>query len=575
MEAWWTWYRGVVDLVSSELYVNRYADIPHSLLSSNGHEGAAAVPLPQALIMRLITSVQGSFPLPPSRVLLPAYLSLLSPNMPILAHHKALGSFVNRDQTYSIDTGGVAGFFGGDVAVAAMGTIHFHSGRKWFGWYNSPGSYEIAKSYGVLSRARLWDGLYPGVNVDPAALFHLDGQSGPSYHGMHSGTRILQTGHLGYLLAKDCKELNIDYPPAQDKKVTEAKNTVTAVHFHTVLPDPEMHPNLSGAFYTCLALLPIFTTALTAVMCVAAADDWFCFALILYGAFASGVSCLVIGSGQLSVTRPISAQGAPRGDGVLGADGSELVLLLGEENAVNVVTRGAFSLKFPGHPQYHLIGVCALLLTIQFLAQLLVIPLGTPFGQVMFLISLMASWIYTTYLSSIDNESLQRKIVNDILDNPKKKKYGFQSRTAMSVFVLLVLGFHSSLHSTEKLQTRLRKILDILLPNETHVWTIWKEIVLQRVAARIRPSSLPGTSQHDARPSTSRAPSADEQSNRTGTSTALSVPVSGHPGSLDASLSIEDRALLRNLLSYAESAFQQYEEAYVVNRVYVLKLAYM
>ncbi|KAI0752064.1 hypothetical protein C8Q74DRAFT_1373868 [Fomes fomentarius] len=437
--------------------------------------------------------------------------------MPILAHHQALGSFVNREQTYSIDTGGVAGFFGGDVAVAAMGTIHFHRGRKWFGWYNSPGSYEIAKSYGVLSRSRLWDGLYPGVNVDPAALFHLDGQSGPSYQGMHSGTRMAQTGHLGYLLAKDCKELDIGYPP-QDSKGPEAKHTVTAVHLYSPPQYPEMHPTLSGAFYTCLALLPIFTTALTAVMCVVVADDWFCFALILYGAIASGVSCLVIGSGQLRVTHPVAAQGAPRGDGVLGADGSELILPIGEEAAV------------------------------------------------MFLISLMMSWIYTTYLSSIDNESLQRKIVNDMLDKPKKTKYGFQSRTAMSVFVPLVLGSHSSLHYLEKLQARIAQILDTLLPNDTHVWTIWKQTVLQHVyvAAQSRSSSLCGTSRHDSRSSTSRPPSGDEQSNRA--STALD-DLSRSPETVDASLNAKERQLLGNLLSYARDAFRMYEEAYPVHRV--------
>ncbi|KAI0752063.1 hypothetical protein C8Q74DRAFT_1459850 [Fomes fomentarius] len=496
--------------------------------------------------MRLITFVQGS-----SFSSIP-FSPRISPTMPIPALQRALGSFVNHSKTYGINTGGVAGFFGGDVAVAAMGTIHIYRGRKWFGWYNSPGSYEIAKSYGILCKSRLWDGLYPGVNVDPAVLFHLDGKSGPSYHGMHSGTRIAQTGHLGYLLAKECREL----------EGKEAKYTVTV--------DPEMRPTLSRAAYTYLAFLPIFTTVLTAVMCVAAADDWFCFALILYGAIASGVSCLVIGSGQLRVNHPVAAQGAPRGDGVLGADGSELILPIGEEAAVNTVTRGAFSLKFSGHPQYHLIGVCAALLTIQFLAQLLVIPLGTPFGQVMFLISLMASWIYTTYLSSIDHESLQRKIINNMLNDPKKTKYGFQSRTAMSVFVLLVLQFHSSVLPTEELQARLGKVLDILLPNDTRVWTIWKKIVLQHVAARSRPPSLHGTSQHGSRSSTCCAHSRYEPS--IGASTTL-YDLSLHQESLDPSFDPSERQLLRELISYAQHAFRMYKEANPMGQVYVLKLA--
>ena len=76
---------------------------------------------------------------------------------------------------FSLDISGVAGFFGGDASVSAMATVHIYEGRKWLGWYNQPGSYEIARRYGQLSRSRLWDALYPGVNVDPAVLFEFDG----------------------------------------------------------------------------------------------------------------------------------------------------------------------------------------------------------------------------------------------------------------------------------------------------------------------------------------------------------------------------------------------------------------
>ena len=91
-----------------------------------------------------------------------------------------------KSSTINLDISGVAGFFGGDVAVSAMATVHVYQGRKWLGWYNSPGSYEIAKRYGQLGRARFWDGLYPGINVDPAVLFELDGLYGPKYRAVHS-----------------------------------------------------------------------------------------------------------------------------------------------------------------------------------------------------------------------------------------------------------------------------------------------------------------------------------------------------------------------------------------------------
>ena len=57
----------------------------------------------------------------------------------------------------------------------------------------------------------------------------------------------------------------------------------------------------------------------------------------------------------------------------------------------------------------------------------------------MFLTSLGCSWLYNSYLSSLDKESIQRRIlVNTILQKPDMRKYRLGTRTTMVVFVLLV-----------------------------------------------------------------------------------------------------------------------------------------
>lgn len=83
---------------------------------------------------------------------------------------------------FDLDTSGVAGFFGGDVALSAMVTSHIYAGRRWLCWYNQPGSFEVARRYGQLAQSRFWDALYPGPNVDPASLFHFHTKEhGPEY----------------------------------------------------------------------------------------------------------------------------------------------------------------------------------------------------------------------------------------------------------------------------------------------------------------------------------------------------------------------------------------------------------
>ena len=424
-----------------------------------------------------------------------------------------------KDSDLNLDISGVAGFFGGDVAVSAMATVHVYRGRKWLGWYNSPGSYEIAKRYGQLGRTRFWDGLYPGVNVDPAVLFELDGQSGPKYRAVLSGTVISKTGHLAYLFLQECKAITSFHELKNTRVTTPVYVTVADLRHE---PRCEEHPRLLRESISPLAVVPISASLLTAAAC-AFYRDWFSFSMIILGMFCSGVSCYVIGTGTFIFTHPAPAPGAPHGDGVL-EDGSEIVVLKGPEGAVNPITRGRFSLKYSSEPDYHIIGISSIFLTVQFLAQLLIVPQGEIFGQIMFLCSLAVSWCYNSYLSSLDKESIQRRIlVQEILKEPRMRKYKLGTRTMMVVFVLLVL--------TPADQESLSKIMDDLLPNETHVWRVWKNALLTKVQA-IR---------HDA---------LKVESDTFG----FDMPAAD-------SLSSSDRTLLGTLFKDAESAYKIYQRS--------------
>ncbi|KIK73783.1 hypothetical protein PAXRUDRAFT_177486, partial [Paxillus rubicundulus Ve08.2h10] len=130
-----------------------------------------------------------------------------------------------------------------------------------------------------------------------------------------------------------------------------------------------------------------------------------------------------------------------------------------------------FSLRFQSEPQYKNIGWCSILLTIQFLAQLLLIPQGSLFGQIMFVSSLGVSWAYNSWLSSLDKEKIQKEILlNNVLGEPKVTKYYFGTRTSMVVFVLLVLQPEEP-----------SKILNELLPNDTKVWRKFKSTIVERL----------------------------------------------------------------------------------------------
>ncbi|KAF8990605.1 hypothetical protein BDQ17DRAFT_1371678 [Cyathus striatus] len=167
--------------------------------------------------------------------------------------------------TFRLDTSGVAGFFGtlGEEAIAAMSTVHIFEGRKWLGWYNSPGSFIVAKKYQQLASSRASGKSSDPTDIDPGTLF---GQQ-----------KLLQ----------ECQNI-------KDSKVVQGRKTT---------PVARMEPQdkeLVGATASpkrrtiILACIPIFSS-LAACIASGVYQDWYCFAMILLGIISSGISCFTIG----------------------------------------------------------------------------------------------------------------------------------------------------------------------------------------------------------------------------------------------------------------------------------------
>ncbi|KAG9317833.1 hypothetical protein JVU11DRAFT_2059 [Chiua virens] len=387
-----------------------------------------------------------------------------------------------KGSKFTLDASGVAGFFGGEEAISAMSTVHLFKGREWLGWYNSPGSYTVAKRFGQIACSRFWDGLFPGPNETPAISFGLDGRSGPKYVASLSGTEM-QTGHLGYLTmmkAKDEKGL---------KKI-EGRETAPSNVAYLDLKDLKYDGDVNNGDVSdsLLAFIPILTSFACCTMCALVAD-WYCFSMIVLGIISSGVACFVIGSGRLlidTVKRP--ADGAPPGDGMLIGDDT-VVIVKGAEKDVNAITKGRFQVKIAGEPCYNNIGLCSLLLLIQFLLQLLLIPQGSLFGQIMFVGTLGVSWAYNSYLSSLEKEKIQAKVFFRKLGKPKMRKFRLGTRTTMTVFACLLIcdGLESPFGVINP-----GKILRDFIPNDTQVWQRWRNKVIRQMKefAGASPDSL-------------------------------------------------------------------------------------
>ena len=365
--------------------------------------------------------------------------------------------------TFTLPISGIAGFFGGDTS--ALTVVHVYKYWQWLGWYNTPGSFQIAKRYGLIAKSTFFKGLFPGVRVEPAELLEFEGRKGERFQAVSSGTIINTTGHLASVLMKECASM----APIPERDGSCVGVTIVKLRED---PLPMVTPERTFTYSAFFGIIPI-ASSLGACIASGLYQDQVACSLILWGILSNGISCLVIGFGTLCFTHPKPAPGSPAGDGILGTD-KEFVLLQGPEGAVNSITLGRFSLEFPSESFREYIGYCSVLLTIQSIFQLSLIPHASLFGQILFIFSLVVSWIYNSCLFAPDIEKIQRRIfLKEILKAPSMEKYILPTRTAAVVFALCVLNPKEP-----------EEIVRVYLPNSTRVWKKWKEVVLEQFPNR-------------------------------------------------------------------------------------------
>lgn len=388
---------------------------------------------------------------------------------------------------YRLDMAGIVALFGGDYAVSALLTIHIHEWRNQIGWYNYPGGITVACRFGQIAKSPLWDTLFPGPNEGPAKAFGFDGKQGLGYTEVLSGTKLPSTGHLVHLLSRavDKRVCNVSKQWIE-KEVAREGEKVRQSMLATVgvvkLSEPrgknsdQLVPKRHRR-YALYSIIPSLVSLIASCWCWFA-NDTLCAMLILTGMLSSGISFLCLGSAKLSLDLPTPSKGAPVGHGFLCPNEKDIIILMGSEQAVATITRGRFKLTFPAilnDKNHHLIGVSSLLLVTHSLVQLLLMPLITFFGQLLFISSIVASGFYHLYLSSLDNEAVQQELLSGKLPMTIGK-VELGTRTQLAVFVCLALA-------DELKNTKLdyEKILKMLIPNEPEVWEEWRKTVVSQL----------------------------------------------------------------------------------------------
>lgn len=354
------------------------------------------------------------------------------------------------------------GFVGGEKNLAALEATYVNGRRPVPSAFNAPGSYLTAAGFAGLAKSRVWDGPRAGVSVEPNALTSNSTSSdGPKFTAVFSGSALPTTGSIAKALT--------DYSRKLHTTVLEGRVTTSSAVTIVELPDApesEVHP---ATRISVPVILPVLASGAAAAIC-GVVGDWTTFAMIVIGMASNGFASYTLQAGDLTFTRPVTTPGAPAGDGYL-ESGNEIVVLKGSEAAVSSVTRGRFTLRYGSDVWLQTkFSLCSSLLTLQCIAQLLIIPQGTYAGQVLFLATMIISWLYNCYVARQEAAAWEKLVLEDLLKAPTMKRYSFGTRTQAAVFLMQVLK-----------PANFEEQLSLLIPNNTPIWKTWRQTVAREL----------------------------------------------------------------------------------------------
>ncbi|KAG5219938.1 hypothetical protein IMY05_C4715000200 [Salix suchowensis] len=206
--------------------------------------------------------------------------------------------------------------------------------------------------------------------------------------------------------------------------------------------------------------------------------EWFAFGVILYGILCNGIACYLIGSAEIFLRHPQPSPHSPSGNGIFD-DRDHFVVCRGTEASINYIVKGKIVVKYSKDEGYNKIGLSAMSLTVQFIAQLFLTPLSGLFGQIMFLSTLAISWIYNAQGSAAAKTSDEERTPQRIDGKTSFKGGNAYADVGGSVCNALRVTI---LRAQGRRKRPLRPgILDSLLPKDTEVWEEWRGLVLPRV----------------------------------------------------------------------------------------------
>ncbi|KAG1732936.1 hypothetical protein EDB19DRAFT_1239308 [Suillus lakei] len=350
----------------------------------------------------------------------------------------------------------IAIFFGGKAAVSAL-TLQPLYGRAWHGWYNAPGCHAI-----VWELVRT---LLQSSDSERRSLFlGIDGKKGPKYIASRSGTVMEHTGHIAYML------MNSNWRGLEDWVNFRATlMQLIIVDLKTRVRTGDDMPRLKISLHSSLHIIAITASIAACVIC-ASVEDWLSFTMILLGMVSSGTTSFIMRTGKITLERPKSADGAPPGDGML-LSSTRIIILKGEEEDVNAVTKGKLQLKLEGG-RYTIL-LCAFIALSQVTLQLVFMPFGSLPGQLTFLLSLLVSVACNIYISAkADDVELGALLV--LLKYPRVEMYKTNVPASAAVLACLALYWETGTPPP-------KQVLEVLVPIKIRPWKAWSEFLVENI----------------------------------------------------------------------------------------------
>lgn len=321
----------------------------------------------------------------------------------------------------------VLSILGSDTSIRALRYQSIEKKRIWFSGYIFPGIFNVGQMLLTTQNMLIAKGLGSKDDYTKISLPYLNTDKLNKYTGIISGTIApIETVYPEILLCMNKNEENINI---QNNNFTITIISISEINYDEYLD--------GSSKYSYMGIIAFISNIIGIILCYKF-NDLYISSLIIFNIFVNYILGIYFYYTNIKFCEKEVIEKSPKGDALVEIN-KQFIIIKGHEKYIQSLLQLPMIIN-----DKQIIGVIAgILCIIAGILNVIIIPLGNIYGQLIIALLLLIGYITNVYFAAFDKNNLFNKLINSGISINYKKQIILNNRTSALGFLFHLYKNHA------------------------------------------------------------------------------------------------------------------------------------